>query len=391
MRGLVGHSQRVQVTDSLETVQKRFTAHEFEYMAVMANDRLIGLCSREKIGMVLGARFGFAMNSQKVIANFLPSEMTVVRVDQPLAEVLALTCSRPHETLYDDVALLDEGGQFLGIIFSQTLVRLQNTLLQESIHQLEGDLQLAREIQLAMLPEQFPEIRSNNLTLRFDQRYLPSGVVSGDFFHVLKISDSSVGIFICDVMGHGVRSAFVTATLRALIEEMRSFADNPGELLSRVNVGLLSILKAMDDILYATAFYMAVDVTEGVIQYAKAGHPEPLVLNQTTGEVRVLELPAKLKGPALGLYESAKYGTAKSSLQAGDFVLLFTDGISEVFDVENKEFGEAGMMSVLKAHCRQPVAATLDKLLEIARLHADKKSFDDDVCLVAMEAVCREN
>jgi len=153
-------------------------------------------------------------------------EATVIKINQPLSEVLAVTCSRPDKSLYDDVVLVDESGAVLGVVFSRTLVRLQNGLLRENVkelnaknNQMNGDLQLAREIQLAMLPTQFPAVTGESagrkMALRFGHRYESAGVVSGDFFHVLKISDSAVGIFICDVMGHGVRSAFVTAVLRA--------------------------------------------------------------------------------------------------------------------------------------------------------------------------------
>jgi serine phosphatase RsbU (regulator of sigma subunit) len=393
----VGHCEWVQAGESLEVVQKKFAGHNFEFMAVMDKGRLLGLCSREKVGMVLGARFGFAMNSKKPVREFMLPEMTVVGVSQPLTEVLTLTCSRPHETLYDDVPLVGAQGALVGIIFSQTLVRLQNSLLQEKIKeldaknaQLEGDLHLAREIQLAMLPAQFPEIAGGGLALRFEQRYLPAGVVSGDFFCVQKISDSVVGVFVCDVMGHGVRSAFVTATLRALIEEMRPFAADPGELLSHVNTGLMSILKAMDDTLYATAFYLAVDAGQGVVRYAKAGHPDPLVLNRDTGDVRVLQSPVGVKGPALGIHAAARYGTSEARLEAGDLLVVFTDGIAEVFDAQEREFGSSGMISALKSRRRQPVAVTLDGLLEDSRRHAGNGGFDDDICLVALEAVSTE-
>ncbi len=279
-------------------------------MLVMDGEHFVGLCERQKIGMVLGARFGFAMHSRQPVRGAMLPEATLVRVNRPLSEVLAVTCSRPNASLYDDVVLVDEADRVLGLIFSRTLVRLQNGLFMEKILQLEsqqreinkkneqmrGDLDLAREIQLAMLPAQLPEVAGHgmgrSLKLRFRHRYESAGVVSGDFFHVLKISDSAVGIFICDVMGHGVRSAFVTAMLRALVEEMRVLGDNPGELLSRVNTELMCILKPMDGPLYATAFYLVADAARREIRFAKAGHPNPLLLRRLTGEVKTLECPA---------------------------------------------------------------------------------------------------
>jgi hypothetical protein len=296
----------VQASDPLEAVHKRFAAHEQEFMLVMDGEQFVGLCERQRIGMVLGARFGFAMHSRQPVREAMLPEATVIKVSQPLSEVLAVTCSRPNASLYDDVALVDEAGKILGLIFSRTLVRLQNGLFQEKIQllesqrrelnakneQMEGDLQLAREIQMAMLPTQLPEVAGGgpgrSLTLRFRHRYESAGVVSGDFFQVLKISDSAVGIFICDVMGHGVRSAFVTAMLRALVEEMRALGDNPGELLARVNTELMCILKPMDSAIFVTAFYLVADAARGQIRFAKAGHPHPLRLCRRTGEIETL-------------------------------------------------------------------------------------------------------
>jgi serine phosphatase RsbU (regulator of sigma subunit) len=400
LRELVGHRECVQGNDSLEVVQKRFAAHEHEFMAVLNGERLAGLCSREKIGMVLGARFGFAMNSHKPVREFLLPEMTTVRVDQSVPEVLTLACSRPHATLYDDVPLLDESGTLLGVIFSRTLVRLQNALWQEKILQLEtkqrelnaknaeleGDLHLAREIQFAMLPGNLPDVSNGQLSFHFCHRYQPAGVVSGDFFHLVKMSDDTVGIFICDVMGHGVRSAFVTATLRALVEEMRPVAGNPGELLTRINTELMCILKPMGSPLYATAFYLTADVASGEIRFASAGHPNPLLLHRRTGETRRLNCPAGAKGPALGLIAGAKYGNAQDRLAADDFLLLFTDGVAEVFDAGDNEFGATGLMAGMSARRELPADKLVDGLLADARNHSAHKNFDDDICVVGIEA-----
>ena len=405
LRRLIAHRESVQASDSLEAVHKRFVGHEYEFMLVMDGEQFVGLCERQTIGMVLGARFGFAMHSRQPVREAMLPDSTLIKVNQPLTEVLAATFSRPTSRLYDDVVLVDAAGSVLGVIFSRTLVRLQHGLFMEKIlqlesqqreinkknEQMEGDLYLAREIQLAMLPTQLPEIMSTNsegsMTLHFRQRYESAGVVSGDFFHVLKISDSSVGVFICDVMGHGVRSAFVTAMLRALVEEMRALGDNPAELLTRVNAELMCILKPMDSPLYATAFYLVADAASKKMRYAKAGHPNPLLLRRLTGEVVTLECPAGAKGPALGMISNAKYCNCEGRIEPDDFIVLFTDGIYEVFDAADQEFGPERLATTLKQGRELPVDALLDSLITAARSYSATKSFDDDVCLIGLEAV----
>jgi sigma-B regulation protein RsbU (phosphoserine phosphatase) len=405
LRQLIAHRECVSASDPLEAVHKRFAGHEHEYMLVMDGENFAGLCERQKVGMVLGARFGFAMHSRQPVREAMLPEATLIKVNQPLSEVLAITCSRPNQSLYDDVVLVDEAGKVLGLVFSRTLVRLQNGLLMEKIlqlesqqreinkknEQMEGDLHLAREIQLAMLPTQLPEVAASapgrDLTLRFRHRYESAGVVSGDFFHVLKISDTAVGIFICDVMGHGVRSAFVTAMLRALVEEMRALGGNPGELLTRVNAELMCILKPMDSPLYATAFYLVADAAQNEIRFAKAGHPNPLLLRRSTGEIKILKCAAGAAGPALGMMSDAHYCDCQSRLESDDLILLFTDGIYEVFDAAENEFGPERLAAALKQHREQPLDALLDGLIAAARNFSATKSFEDDVCLIALEAM----
>ena len=197
----------------------------------------------------------------------------------------------------------------------------------------------------------------------------------------------AVGIFICDVMGHGVRSAFVTAMLRALVEEMHSLGGNPGELLTRVNEELMRILKPMDNPLYATAFYLVADAASREIRFAKAGHPNPLLLRRTTGEIRTLKCAREAQGPALGLVSGARYQTCDCPLEPHDLILLFTDGIYEVFDAADKEFGLEKLAVILKELGDRSLDAMLDGLVGEARRHAATHDFDDDVCLIALEAV----
>ena len=111
--------------------------------------------------------------------------------------------------------------------------------------QLEDDLDMASEVQQAFLPQQFPSFPSHaapgQSAIGFFSQYLPTGAVGGDFFHVLPLSDTEAGIFICDVMGHGVRAALVTAIQRALVEEMAGLGRQPGDFLTHINQALLSI------------------------------------------------------------------------------------------------------------------------------------------------------
>jgi serine phosphatase RsbU (regulator of sigma subunit) len=402
---LIGHREAVQAGDALEAVHRRFAEHHQEYMAVLDGDRLIGLCARRQVGMTLGARFGFAMYSRRPVRDMMLAAATQIKAGDSLSSVLHKVFTRPDEFFFDDVLLTDERGGFLGLIYARTLVRLQHGLLLDNIQALEAkqgelnrknqemetDLRLASEIQLALLPQQYPCVPAQagleDSCLRFYHRYQASGVVSGDFFHVFALPPDSVGIFICDVMGHGVRSAFVTAMLRTLVQELGHLGENPGELLARVNSEFKAILKQTGDLIYATGFFLILDVSTGRFRYAKAGHPEPIWLRPAAGTAQSLQCPAALRGPALGLLEGSRYGTAEGVLEVQDALFFYTDGLVELFNARGEEFGEKRVAQELRQRSGGELKPMMDAIYAEALEFADGHRFDDDVCFLGLKLV----
>ena len=206
--------------------------------------------------------------------------------------------------------------------------------LRKKNEQMEDDLKMAREIQQTMLPQQYPtfpkEAAACDSRFRFSHRYLPTGAVGGDYFNVLALSDTEAGVFICDVMGHGVRSALIAAMVRALVEELKPLGGDPGRLLTQLNRDLCAILKHTGSPTLITAFYLVADADTRQLRYANAGHPKPLLVHRNTASLEALVNEGGKSGPALGLFEDAVYGTSQRSLADADLVMLFTDGLYEV-------------------------------------------------------------
>ena len=257
--------------------------------------------------------------------------------------------------------------------------------------QMEDDLKMAREIQVTMLPQQYPAFpRSaspSDSVLQFTHRYLPAGTVGGDFFAVSALSEDEAGVFICDVAGHGVRSALVTAMIRALAEELKPFATNPGLFLNKLNSDLHAILKHTGTPMLTTAFYLVADWRTGVMRYANAGHPKPLHLRHGSGQVLPLANAAGRSQPVLGLLEGAAYETSEVRLSPGDLVMLFTDGLYEVHDPDGELYSQALLVADVQRRARLPAPQLFDELLAEIRRFSRKDRFDDDVCLVGMEYV----
>lgn len=255
--------------------------------------------------------------------------------------------------------------------------------------QMEEDLRMASEIQLAMLPQQYPTLprhaKPEESTFQFTHRYLPTGTVGGDFFSVTALSDTEVAVLICDVAGHGVRSALVTAMVRALREELRPFAHEPGQFLTKLNSDLIAILKHSGTPVLTTAFYLVADSVTGTIRYANAAHPKPLHLQRAAGKVETLANLGKKNQPALGLFENAVFQTSQTTLAPGDLVMLFTDGLFEVQARDENLYTEAMLTTATRQRLQLPSVILFDELIAEIRGYSADGSFDDDVCLIGLD------
>jgi serine phosphatase RsbU (regulator of sigma subunit) len=260
-------------------------------------------------------------------------------------------------------------------------LREKNTLMEE-------DLRMARELQMALLPHRFPTLPQDALqaasAVRFSSVFHPACSVSGDFFNVVRVSETAVGVFICDVMGHGVRAALVTAMMRALEEKLGDAAADPGRLLTEINRGLCGILRQSGITLFATACYLVVDIACSSVAYANAGHPSPLLVRNAPREVLALT-GAETAGPALGLFEGETYLTRELPVTTEDIVLLFTDGLFEVENEQSESYGESRLRQAFARGAGLPPAQLVNMVLADVRHFAEDHLFTDDVCVVSME------
>ncbi len=188
----------------------------------------------------------------------------------------------------------------------------------------------------------------NNAEAKFIlQGYRPNGAVGGDFFDVLSLSDTCAGLFICDVMGHGVRAALVTAMVRALVESLRPLAHEPGQLLGEMNRDLQAIFGHASVPVFLSAFYATIDTVTGQFLYANAGHPFPLVVRRSEAEVSVLPMPPGMPGPPLCVRDQVTYQVSSTQLAPGDCVVLFTDGVYEVVGTDQEPYGEQRLQQAI--------------------------------------------
>jgi len=255
--------------------------------------------------------------------------------------------------------------------------------------QLEADFEMAREIQEVFLPQQYPAFpqsaASEQSALRFSHRYLPAAAVGGDFFDVFQITDTTAGVFICDVMGHGMRAALVAAIMRGLVEELMPVAGDAGKFLTEMNRSLHAILRRTREPFLTTAFYLVADLAVGELRFASAGHPSPLLARRGSGIVEPLKFFDSRHGPALGLFNKAVYPTCRCPAAVKDLLIFYTDGLYEVDNPDHEEYGQQRLLTAVRRRCGLPAEKLFDELLEEIHGFSQATEFEDDVCLVGME------
>jgi len=255
--------------------------------------------------------------------------------------------------------------------------------LQQKNRTYEEELHLAREIQQALTGKDFPVIASGKIHIGFDSRYIPITGLAGDFFEVIHVRPDCAGFLICDVMGHGVRSALVVAMLRGLLEKQRSQAAEPGVFLRELNDGLTAILERAGTTMFATAFYGMIDLAAATFSYACAGHPGPII--DGPDGVRQIATERREKGPGLGLIRDCAFPTTTMPLASIRRMILFTDGILEAENPFGEPFFEQRLKDIIARNTGKPLHATLDAILAGVLDFASARHFDDDVCLLGVE------
>ena len=243
----------------------------------------------------------------------------------------------------------------------------------------EEELALAREIQQSFLPKQSLDFPSDNKPLfQVENRYFPSSTLAGDFFDVLPIDENHLGVFICDVMGHGVRSSLVACMLRGLMEQEQEICTQPDAFLSHLNDGLADLLLSRGTMIFASAFYGVFDLKKDLFRYCNAGHPSPLFIAEKKAEF----LPP-ISSPALGLTPKVQYEEKSISLEGFQRLLLFTDGLIECGEFAEAENVHKKMVDLLSKNAS--LATCLDSLMGYAKEMAGKDGLKDDLCVVAVE------
>lgn len=258
--------------------------------------------------------------------------------------------------------------------------------------ELELDLAMAREFQMSLINRPHPEVPAvhteGRLRLEFHHRYKPAMAVGGDFFQITPISNDCAGIFIADVVGHGIRSALLTGVLRALILHLQPAARNASYYLKEMNRQFSEILQAFSNPVFTTAYYWVADTTARIANYACAGHPAPFMINRDKSRVTRLISPPP-PGAALGLLADQDYPGETVRLVDGNAFIFHTDGVFERRNAAGEEFGMTRLEKVIQANIYKETPFILDAIMEALDAFAGGSHQEDDICMVAVDVTSK--
>jgi sigma-B regulation protein RsbU (phosphoserine phosphatase) len=290
--------------------------------------------------------------------------------------------------------LHDQDGNITGIFGISrdiTAHKQREMLVNQMKDQMEMELARASEVQRSFLAARrvvFPEQPTpGNGSIEVIHEYRPSGPVGGDFFCLLPLAQTKVGIFIADVMGHGVGAALTMSALNAMARSEAARLSRPDAFLKRLNHRLRDVIAREDSFEFITAFYLVIDTDDGRITYATAGHHSPLVMEARSGRARRLFDHDEIKGPALMLLEEPRFTTGEARLTPGDRLLLFTDGLTEMPPAPSSEedLGIGGLVQTLEGMRSENLADWVGGVAAAVLDLSGARAFKDDLCLIGIE------
>ena len=248
----------------------------------------------------------------------------------------------------------------------------QQRMEQERIERerIEQELQVARRIQQASLPDVVPTLEG----WQIDPFYQPAREVGGDFYDFFELPNGRLGIVVGDATGKGVPAALVMASARSMLRAVAQNSGSPGDVLRRVNDSLVTDIPPN---MFVTCFYVILDPRSGTLRYANAGHDLPYLWHGGDAE----ELSAR--GMPLGLMPEMGYEEKVAVLREGDSVLFYSDGLVEAHDPHYEMFGFPRLRVLISEHGKQ--RSLVDSLLEeLYSFVGESWEQEDDITLLTL-------
>ena len=270
----------------------------------------------------------------------------------------------------------DEEIEFLITLGNQAIISLENAMLVDEMlekQRIEEELSLAREIQENLLPREYPRVHG----ILIAAVNVPSRFVGGDYYDIVEFDDATQGIVIADVSGKGVPASLLMANLQASFRALAEVVVNPANLVEKIN-NIIHGNTSSDK--FITLFYGRLHREMLKLEYCNAGHNHPFVISED-GQIRFLEKG----GLILGILPNSEYQMGTITLQHGDTLVMYTDGITEALNGNSEEFGEERLIDMCKKNHHLSAQDLKNTIVEAVRGFSGGVPQYDDITLVILK------
>ena len=283
-------------------------------------------------------------NTRRDMKHIRESEEKIIQYNEQLEDMVHLRTSELHQS---------------------------NLSLSHKNSELIRDLRMASRIQHSMIPDNL----SHNKQLLCGARYAPVSSVGGDFYDIIKIDEDLYGLLIADVSGHGVPAAIITAMARVFFVTNSRVSDVPSEICERVNHEMYQLIGDLE--YFLTAYYGILNLKTGLFVYTNAGHLPALLYRQKENTVE--ELYAS--GTFIGSFPHSEYENHSTTVEPGDRIFLFTDGIIEASNEREEFYSYERVRNFLLQNAQQPPQEIVNALFHDVDVFCESSPSDDRAML----------
>lgn len=255
-------------------------------------------------------------------------------------------------------------------------ISLEKAILHHQIlekKKLEEQMQMAKDVQSGLLPSEPPEIPGYDIA----GICIPTFDIGGDYYDFISLDNDNLALVIADVSGDGIPAALIMASFRAMLRNQLKINTDPAQVMNVLNQLIPDVSRKRD---FITAFYGKLNFENNTFRYVNCGHNPPILL---TAERQIIQL--EQGGPSLNIIKDINFSSDLVMLDSGDIIIFYTDGVTEIFGKDTKEFGLERLKEVILLSQEFPAIDIIKNIVKATKNFSESKMYRDDFTLIVLK------